>query len=500
MTSVRPTQPFAGRFGAGTGIGWRAALLFALLALALRGPDLGNPAIHTDEQYYLLVGARMWHGSWPYIDLWDRKPIGLFLLYAATQIFPGDGVVAYQVVAMVFAIGTAWLIARCAQRLGAAPAGGVLAGAAYLIWLPMLSGRAGQAGVFFNLFVALGALLMLSLPARARQGQVGAIVASGAVACLFAGVAIQTKYTPAVEGAWFGIVHLWFLRRAGARNPMMVAAGALWLFLGLLPTLAAVAVYAARGTAALDAFWYANFTSIFHRSAYSYPTDLILRRLAGITAQLLPLAACAALALRADPRRVELRLAVGWMVAALVPFVVLGVFFDHYALPLLPPLLTLAAPVLGRHRRVALGIVAAGLTVFSVEAAIRPDDEAGVRTLAGVVKANSGGGCPYVFIGDAVVYHLAEACLPTPYAFPSTLAYAPEKGATGIDEAAEVRRIMAKRPPVVVTASEPLAEWNPASHAAIERALAADYRPVFSVPRGRYRAIVYLRSDRRFVR
>ena len=470
-----------------------------LLALALRGPDFGNPAIHTDEQYYLLVGDRMWHGAWPYIDIWDRKPIGLFLLYAATRLLPGDGIVGYQIVALLFATATAWVIGHCAERVGADRVGRLLAGAAYLIWLPMLSGRAGQAGVFFNLFVALGALALLCLPERARRRQTRAIVVSGAAACLLAGVAIQTKYTPAVEGAWFGLTHIYYLRRAGARSRTMVAAGMLWLLLGLAPTLAAIGVYALHGQHALDAFWYANFTSIFHRSAYSYPPDLITRRLAGIGAQLLPLIGCAVVAVRADWHRIELRLALGWMVAALVPFVALGVFFDHYALPLLPPLLTLAAVVFGRHRRIALAIVAAGLTVFSVEAAIRPDDAAGVRALARVVKANSGHECPYVFIGDAVVYHLADACLPTPYAFPSTLAYAPERGATGIDEAAEVRRIMAGRPPVVVSASEPLAEWNRATHAVIAHALATGYRPVFSVPRGHYRAIVYLRRDRRFI-
>ena len=40
-----------------------AALL--LVALALRAWDFGNPVIHVDEQYYLLVGDRMLHGALP---------------------------------------------------------------------------------------------------------------------------------------------------------------------------------------------------------------------------------------------------------------------------------------------------------------------------------------------------------------------------------------------------------------------------------------------------
>jgi len=111
-----------------------------------------------------------------------------------------------------------------------------------------------------------------------------------------------------------------------------------------------------------------------------------------------------------------------------------------------------------------------------------------------VVKANSAGGCPYVFIGDTITYELAHACLPTAYAFPNMLAYATEQGATGIDEAAEVRRILAKRPPIIVTSDRKLDIWNRGSLAALKRAL-TDYRPVFTAPRAGYRTIVYLRRD-----
>ena len=105
-----------------------------------------------------------------------------------------------------------------------------------------------------------------------------------------------------------------------------------------------------------------------------------------------------------------------------------------------------------------------------------------------------------MFTGDAITYHLARACLPTAYAFPSTLAYAPEQGATGIDEAGEVARIMRGRPRVVVMSSRPLSEWNERSHAVMSAALRQDYRPVFGAPRDDYRIIVYLRRDLTFVR
>jgi hypothetical protein len=470
-----------------------AALL--LVALALRAWDFGNPVIHVDEQYYLLVGDRMLHGALPYVDIWDRKPIGLFAIFAAIRLLPGDGIIACQIVALLFAAETAWLVQYGARRIGATQLAAFAAGAAYLIWLPLLSGRAGQSPVFFNLFVTAAAVLTLRLPELAARRAISAIIANGAAVCLLAGLAIQTKYTPAIEGAFFGLAHLWYLRRAGGRWPLIAGAALLWITVGLAPTIIATALYAMRGPAAFQAFWFANFASFLLRSAYAYPPDLIARRLLGNSAQLLPIANCAVLTWRVRPRSEETKLAFAWLIAAFVGFAVLGTYFDHYALPLVAPLAIVAAPTFGRERRAMIATLGIGLSIFTIEALIRPSDTNGAYAVAQVVEANSGGECPYVFIGDSITYHLAHACLPTAYAFPSTLAYAPEQGAAGIDAAAEVRRIIAKRPPVIVTGSRPLAAWNEESLAIVSAALATDYRPVFSAPRSDYRTIIYLRRD-----
>ena len=153
-----------------------------------------------------------------------------------------------------------------------------------------------------------------------------------------------------------------------------------------------------------------------------------------------------------------------------------------------------------RHGRAIAATLAIGLILFVMRTAIRHDDAAGAYRLAAVVEANSGHECPYVFTGDSVTYLLAHACLPTAYAFPSTLAYAPEQGATGIDEAGEIDHILRRRPPVIVRGSQPLAAWNEASRARVDAALARDYRPVFSTARDDYRLVVWLRRDRIFRR
>ena len=272
-------------------------------------------------------------------------------------------------------------------------------------------------------------------------------------------------------------------------------AAALWIAVGLLPTLAVVGTYRAMGPAALDAWWFANVTSILLRPGY--PAGEIAMRLLGIVAQLSPLLLCAAIGWRR--RRVRLTgeraIAFGWLAAAVAGFVAIGTFFDHYALPLLPPLTMIAGIALGRIPRVLVGTLVLGLLLLIGERAFIPDDADGARAVAQAVAANSRGGCPYVFIGDTATYSLAHACLPTTRAFPNFLAYTTEAGASGIDEAAEMRRILARRPSVIVGSTRKLAIWNPRTLALLKPALARDYRPILSVPRANYRTVVFLRRD-----
>lgn len=470
-------------------------LLFVLLAIALRAHDFGNPVIHVDEQYYLLVGDRMLHGALPYIDFWDRKPLGLFLLFEGMRLLPGNGILAYQWTATLFAAATAGLIALSARRLGARPLGAGAAAIAYLLWLGFLSGRGGQSPVFYNLFMAAAGWATLRLPALAGRRDRRAIVLQGAAVCLLAGLAIQTKYTPVVEGAFFGLAHCWYLHRAGARLPLLSAAALGWALLGLAPTLSAIAWYHALGPQMFAQFWFSNFASVALRRGY--PAAKIAGRLAGTAAQLSPFLVCVALAWRWRPteRRGEHAVAFGWLGAALIGYAMIGAFFDHYALPLLVPLAIVAAPALGRSRAALAGSMAVAAILFAFHWGSEPDDRRSAQATAAVMAAHARQGCPYVFAGDSILYHLSGTCVPTAYAFPSTLAYAAEQGATGIDEAAEVRRIMANRPPVVVTMDTPLAPWNRQSLAVMTPLLARDYRLALVEPREDAHELVYVRRD-----
>ena len=65
----------------------RGAILTAV-AVAARAGTFGNPNIHVDEQFYLYVARRMLEGARPFVDVWYRKPIGLFALYLPAAALP----------------------------------------------------------------------------------------------------------------------------------------------------------------------------------------------------------------------------------------------------------------------------------------------------------------------------------------------------------------------------------------------------------------------------
>lgn len=128
MTTARPaySMPHGLKLFLNRPIG--GALMLLAFAVLTRMRDFGNPVAHVDEQYYLLVGDRILHGARLYIDLWDRKPPGLFLLFAGFRLLPGDGFLAYQLVGTACTAATGWLIWLAARRMALGFPAGLAAG------------------------------------------------------------------------------------------------------------------------------------------------------------------------------------------------------------------------------------------------------------------------------------------------------------------------------------------------------------------------------------
>lgn len=472
------------------------AIVVLAVAVATRALQYGNPLIQVDEQFYLLVGQRIGEGALPYVDVWDRKPVGLFLLYALFAAI-GDGVLAYQLGATAFAAATAWVIVAAARQVTGG-AGAVLAGVLYLCSLPLLGGDGGQSPVFYNLFMALAGLLVLT-SLRAADG--AAPLARGALAMLLVGVAIQIKYTAVFEGVFFGCALLVASRRRSGVSLAWFGHGLVWALAALVPTLLALAVYARLGHAA--EFVQANFVSIFQKiEPAPHKLPLRLAKLVGLS---LPVWATAVaglrLALGGDPQqRRAATFVAAWLAVAILAVLAFGTWYDHYALPVLVPAAIAAAAAFegtGRARALGFAAMAFGVVVSLVLVLTNQRARGDAVDLAPIVAAvgERPTDCLFIFSGNAVPYVLTRSCLPTRFAFPGHLSTLSEAGAIGTTRRTELRRIFARRPGFVLLRETPSKVVDRANLAMVLGYLARDYRLVLRRQVGDQAHLLYRRRD-----
>lgn len=484
--------------------GLMALGILALLAVLARAATFNNPVIGFDEQFYLLVGNRMLGGAVPYVDIWDRKPIGLFLIYMASNAIGPDPFLQYKLVALGCAIATACVIYAMARKAGAGTAAALCAAAFYILMLEVCEGEAGQAPVFYNLPVSLAAAILQSVVARAEAGQRARLAAQGSAAMLLIGLALQIKYTVVFEGVFFGLVLLHAAHRTGMPLLRIALLATVWTLCALAPTALALAWYWHMGE--LPAFLFANFFSIYGR-----PPDPLSARLEGlltITGILLPLGLVFAIPrLRPAPGGRRLRrpdFAESWLLAALGGFLVFGSFLaPGYALPIIAPLCLCCArsfETARQRRRIAYPLLIfvgiAGQAVITISAEGKGDRDEAMAVAAAATPQH--GGCIWVYDGYPALYLLTQSCLPSRWVFPGHLNTANEASvaAIGVDPVTEVRRILATKPEVIVDDAPLYALANPSTRALVNSALQRDYRLVASIRTGKARfRLVYRRKD-----
>lgn len=426
-------------------LGHFAILLLA--AIVLRCDTFGDPNLHGDEVFYQTVGIAMHQGALPYVDVWDRKPFGLFALYyliAGLSFAP----LAYQLVATFFAAGTAAAIAAIARRWTSAQ-GALLAALCYLLWLAPLQGFGGQSPVFYNLFIALAALLALRAEPALREGRASP---GAALAMLLAGLGITIKTTALFEAGFLGLFCAWALWRSTTPRGRVATTALSWMAIGAAPSLLIAAGYWAGGH--WPEFWHAMVTS---NVAKTPDVQSSIARFGILLLLLSPFLVLAAAGLRALPQEGR-RFVLLWFAAAMAGLIAVPNFYIHYAMPLLVPLCVAAAGFLARGTgKLWIALIAALSFILAMpfQFAHTRESRKAMADLTQTVRAHLGGGRLLTYDGPSQLYLLTGQRFITPLVFPTHLSHAPEKDVSHLSTLAETKRVLALKPGAVVMA-EPL--------------------------------------------
>jgi len=486
-------------------------LLCGVVALAWRLPGLLQLELNMDEALYRLIGRSLAEGHAPYTVFWDRKPVGTFLVTALIDLGLGDGLVAFRLVSALFVGATALLMTLCGRVLfPAMPLVGPLGGVLYILFSVRNGGEGTNTELLYTPLGLVG-LLCLLLAAGRQTG--AARLRLGFLAGIAFGAALQVKQFALFDMLAYGAIHLLLARDGPAARalPRLAALAAVGALGTLLPTLLVLGWYAAIGQ--LGTWVEANVTTnlgVVGGETAGLNLDGLATGLRGFGPLVLgTVAGLAAAPLLAEGRaawRGVLALVV-WLAAMALSLLFSRRFADHFFLQVLPPLtmatafamvlaaraLAAAIPRLARWTRLALlggtallGVVAgAGMLDAAAETLWRRQAQGiahwGDRTAtlgAAIGGRVEGPGDLYVFGRWLGLYAATGTTPPTrfPFALHLFSGYAP------VDGAAEIERILGRKPRFVVVEERWLG-WHPppqrpeaaAVLAALRRALARDY-------------------------
>lgn len=473
---------------------WIAASVLLLAVLATRAMWFGDPAADFDEQLYSFIGWRMTHGDLPYVEVWDRKPFGLFTIFALAHWLLGPGPIAYQVLGCVGAFTGALFVYALARKL-VDRASATAAGMLYAILLAVYGSYSGQTEEFHTPIML--AMLWLVRDWRRRDA-----ARRATIAMLLGGLALQIKYTVLPQCLFFGAYALYGEWRAGAGPVRLAGRAALFAALGVAPTVLVALLYLWWGH--FDQFWFANFVSFFERlPAHSgrLRPDLFVA--------LLPLALLLALGLYAafrlnPPRDWRLYgLFAGWALSALATVLLPGTVYLYYYATMAAPAALLALPLIDVRSRARF--VPAAVLVFAAGymanlpgdyAHARDDRRAEARLSAAIAPyVGARHDCLYVFDGPTVLYRTTGTCLPTRFVYPDHLNNGLEAHALGIDQTAEIARILGNRPGVIVTARPAVTVQRKANLKLIHDTLGRDYRPLITAMVQHRETTAWVRRD-----
>ncbi|MGB3546950.1 MAG: glycosyltransferase family 39 protein [Saprospiraceae bacterium] len=454
--------------------------LLTLLAAAvlLRFPSFFVSVINHDESTYIVIADEMLRGKTYWVDVFDTKPPGIFLIYALLIQLTFGSIFGLRLAAALVVGLTGWVLFHTGRRVTGDASVGWVAGFGYVFATGIFTyyGVSPNTELFFNLFTSAALLVLL----RPR----GAIVSDTAYSsALPSPLARGWGRGPSLQP--FERIHYYFaagllLGLGFCIKPMVLAETAalgLWMLYrivlrrhwktGLLQAVPAMAVGFLLPYAAVMAYYY--FNGEWDNYAFwslevpgRYPAEKVwymrLKFMGDFLLRYSPFVITAGLAAwyrRARDREFQLFLLAQFLLVTVV-ITMPGKSFGHYQVQLFPPLM-LAAGLWFAHYRSGIpgrrawqrwgpavfGLLFLTFTVINIVNYAKKMREDGSREVAAYLQPLLRPG-ELVFAANShqIIYHLLDRPVPTPYVHSSLLYYAHHQRAMRIDPAAEAHRIV----------------------------------------------------------
>lgn len=467
---------------------WVILLLFFFLVFLLRLPSLSQSVLSNDESLYLLMARSFTEGQPPYTEIWDNKPVGIYLVFSLALLVFGKSVFSIRIIACFAVAITSYLLYRLGSVISNNKVG-LLAGILYTLLSLRNGGLSSNTEVFYATFVVCAFSLLFSTVINPTQ-QIKSNFSLFAIG-LVMGLGFQIKQVVVFEFiAILLIVGLHLYSQLGKRSLSELCRSYILLGTGFfLPFLPILLYFTVTGH--LNDYLYANFTANVSRisdesiSLSTFITSFLIQSRSNLILWVCLLLTPLYWVAFKETAIVEKRNLTYLLIWASMAF--LGVCFPksflvHYFLQLLPPLCLLSSYVIiktvwtaretsatRKFLNLALILVVPFLSVLYpyLKVGIKSvyfryvkgldnwgDDPAIIsKYLRERVKQQD-----YIYVADyqPIIYYLVPAKIPTRYAFPAFLTTPKLSQVAGIDASQELNSIIKKKPLYILRVKQEL--------------------------------------------
>lgn len=451
-------------------------ICFIFLSFLLRAWSFFYSVIDRDESLYLLVARSLLNGTPPYIEVWDNKPPGIFIIFYLAISFLGDSVVSIRILACFSVAITSYFLYKLGCLLNENNKKiGLLSGILYLLFSLNNDGVAANTEIFFAPFVVITFYLFF----KTKNYTYFTFLGLG----LLLGIAMQLKYVVFMDFIAYLLIatHYLHFKIKNTNKFKILLSLNIFSSIGFILPFLAVALYFI-GVGHFEEYIYAT---VIANSKYIDATEFSLSNFLPAIIYQIYINFLLYLCLLLSPiyikyskntilkDKIILCYFIIWVSLTFIATLLSKRFIDHYYLQLLPPLCLLSSYIIiktldnkllkNRYNLILISLITILLllpvyphlqksTNVIINRYIKKQENWGDKEsiVANYIKARiTPSDYIYVVNYQPIIYYLVEGKLPTKYVFPSHLV-SYYSTITGIDPLQELNSIMNKKPTYVV--------------------------------------------------